>query len=85
MARTYPTAEEFVRAYVTCKTRAEVASKLGIGIDAVSGRVRHYRGAGVNLPLMRRGVQRYDIDVVKLNGIIEEAGMSAGSGEKGEG
>lgn len=62
--------EDFVKAFITADSTAEVAEKTGLTIGSVRLRASKLRKAGVNLPTFVRKPRPIDVDA--LNELIKK-------------
>ena len=62
--------ETFVKAWLKGGTTADVAARLGCGVNNIYGRGRSLRAAGVKLPKLDPAVRKR-IDVAGLNALIK--------------
>lgn len=69
------TPKDFIKAWVTSNSMAEVQQKTGLSAGAIRFRVHHYRHLGVDLnPFSRRPVKDRE-DWKKLADFAKEAGL----------
>lgn len=64
--------EEFVRAWLSSSSAAEVASKVGGTAHQASVRAYHMRVLGVELPRIKNRGRHGTINVAALNALISE-------------
>jgi biotin operon repressor len=64
--------EEFVKAYQTSESVAEVKDKLKISGPTIANKAKLLKKAGVNLKSLRRGRTVQKPDVTALNQLIKE-------------